>query len=298
MEIEQTVGPLRFIRGEKGGKYPYCNSVFIPEAGVLIDPGSDRKQLAQANERGVRAIWLSHWHEDHITHLDLFDGVPLYLHQADTAPLKDIITYISWYGIDPHSNPMQMDHWQHLLTDFFHFKPRTATDYLVDRQIIDLGCVTAEVIHAPGHSPGNLAFFFREPEILFLGDNDLTAFGPWYGDRYSDIDQIIRSIEKLRKVPARLWLTGHEHGIFQNVTAPTWDNYLAVIDRREARLLDLLKEPKTLEEIGQAWIVYGKPRKPVADFEMMECIHMKKHAERLMAKGQVELENGYYSLVP
>ncbi len=69
-----------FIRGLKGGRYPYCNSLFIEEAGVLIDPSSDLDVLQKLN---VQAVWLSHWHEDHLMHLNLFDNVPLSMHKND-----------------------------------------------------------------------------------------------------------------------------------------------------------------------------------------------------------------------
>ncbi len=63
--IGQPVGPLRFIPGENRGRYPYCNPVYIEEAGILIDPGSDRKALIKLRDtRPVRQIWLSHWHVD------------------------------------------------------------------------------------------------------------------------------------------------------------------------------------------------------------------------------------------
>ncbi len=38
--------------------------------------------------------------------------------------------------------------------------------------------------------------------MLFLGDYDLTRFGPWYGDVYSSIEDTIISISRLKKIPA------------------------------------------------------------------------------------------------
>jgi glyoxylase-like metal-dependent hydrolase (beta-lactamase superfamily II) len=46
---------------------PFCHSLYIEGAGVLIDPASDRNRLKRLREEsGVKTVWLSHWHEDHL----------------------------------------------------------------------------------------------------------------------------------------------------------------------------------------------------------------------------------------
>ena len=69
---ERCFGPIRFLPGENRGKYPFCHSLYIDGAGILIDPASDRDRLKGLHKNGgVREVWLSHWHEDHFMHLDL-----------------------------------------------------------------------------------------------------------------------------------------------------------------------------------------------------------------------------------
>ena len=41
--IGQPLGPIQFIPGKNQGRYPCCNSVYIEEAGVLIDPASRKR---------------------------------------------------------------------------------------------------------------------------------------------------------------------------------------------------------------------------------------------------------------
>lgn len=219
------------------------------------------------------------------------------MHPNDAPPLESLETFINWYGIEKESETQLFEKWSSILQEVFHFKPRKVQRFLNDREIIDFGSLTVEIIHVPGHSPGHLAFFFSEQKTLFLGDNDLTAFGPWYGDLYSDIDQIITSIKRLRKIPAETWLASHENGVFEKLDDQVWDNYLAMIDQREQKLLDYLDEPRTLDEIARAWIVYGKPIKPIEEFQFIEKLSMKKHAERLIQKGIVALEKGKYRII-
>lgn len=289
-------GELVFIHGEKKGRYPFCNSIFVKEEGILIDPSSNRQILSELKHQ-INSIWLSHWHEDHIMHLDLFEDCPLFVHPEDEPPLNNIDTFIQWYLLEDELNKELSEHWKQILIETFNFKSRKADNYLNDGDVIKLGSLTVHIHHSPGHSPGHLAFYFEEPEILFLGDYDLTRFGPWYGDRYSNIDSIIDSVQKLRKIPAKTLLASHENGIYQDFDDSLWDSYLAVIERREEKLYNLLGQPKTLEEIGKAWIVYGKPIKPIIEFEMIERISMKKHADRLINQKKITLEDGIYSRV-
>ncbi|MGD2125230.1 MAG: MBL fold metallo-hydrolase, partial [Desulfobacteraceae bacterium] len=98
----------------------------------------------------------------------------------------------------------------------------------------------------------------------------------------------------LRKIAAKVWLTSHETGVFEQEPGEIWDQYLGVIAEREEKLLDLLEKPRTLQEITEAWIIYGKPREPKAFFEFGEKAHMKKHLERLMNQGVVAMEGETY----
>ena len=291
----QKFGPVQFIRGAKGGRYPYCNSLYIEHAGIVIDPSSDRKMLKEL-AGNIKSIWLSHWHEDHIMHLDLFGHAKLCAHVKDAPPLADIDEFINWYGINGQNKPEIAEGWKTMMAELFHFQPRKIDENLEGGQKIDIVNEVIEILHTPGHSPGNLSFYFEESGILFLGDYDLTAFGPWYGDRYSDIDQIIESVNRLRKIPAKIWLAGHEDGVFESDPGDLWDQYLNVIDTRDEKLLSLLKDPKTIEEIADAWIIYGKPIKPIAEFHFIEQLSMKKHLDRLISKGTVQQEAEFYRL--
>ncbi len=289
---EQHFGPVWFIPGKNRGKYPFCHSLYIEGAGLLIDPASDRERLLQLRQdQEVKMVWLSHAHEDHFMHLDLFDDLPLWISEKEAPSLSSLETFLNAYGIDHH---VYRDYWKQILEDEFHFKPRKPAQFLQGGQILDLDGVTVEVIPTPGHTPGNLAFFFREPEVLFMGDYDLTKFGSFYGDVHASIDQTIHSVNRLRKIPAKIFLTSHETGVFVEDPGRLWDDYLKVIDDREARLLEFLNEPKTLEEIVEAWIIYGRPREPKAFFELGERTMMNKHLERLVRSGKVFKEGDRY----
>ncbi|MBT3226281.1 MAG: MBL fold metallo-hydrolase [Deltaproteobacteria bacterium] len=288
-------GPISFITGTKGGRYPYCHSLYIEEAGVVIDPASCLDQLQEIARSGqAKSVWLSHWHEDHIMYLNLFEELPIWMHEADVPPMKDLDTFIDWYFYSDSEYESMRESWRQMMVEMFNYQPRKISRFLKDGEIIDLGSVTVEILHSPGHSPGSLSFYFREPQVLFLGDTDLTPFGPWYGDLYSDIDAIYQTVERLRNIPAKIWLTGHEQGIFESNPGSLWDDYLQVIQTREDKLLDFLTEPRNMKEIADQWIIYGKPKKPVEMFALLETISMSKHLDRLLKKEVVESDGDRY----
>jgi glyoxylase-like metal-dependent hydrolase (beta-lactamase superfamily II) len=224
-------------------------------------------------------------------HLDLFDDLPLWISDKDSPPLSSLEIFLDWYGID-HNDYRQ--YWRQRLKEEFHFESRKPTKFLQGGQIIDLGMVTVEVISTPGHTPGHLAFFFQEPGVLFMGDYDLTKFGPFYGDVYASIEETIDSITRLKRIPAKVFLTSHETGVFMGDPGKLWDDYLNVIYKRERRLLEFLIKPRTIEEIVGTWIVYGREREPKAFFEFAEQTLMKKHLERLIRLGRVVREKDQY----
>ncbi|MBC2715494.1 MAG: MBL fold metallo-hydrolase [Desulfobacteraceae bacterium] len=288
---ERHFGPVWFIPGHNSGKYPYCHSLYIEGPGILIDPSSDRDRLKQLKQnQGVRSVWLSHWHEDHFMHLDLFDDVPLWMSAADAQPLSSIDNFLDAYGIEEDFRELS----KVFFKEQFRFRPRKPDRFLKNGEVIKFDSLSIEVIHTPGHTPGHLTFFFKESEVLYMGDYDLSSFGPWYGDVYSDIEEIRKSVTRLQSIPAKIWLTAHEKGIFEDFPDDIWHNYLDVIDKREQKLLDFLENPRSIDEIAHAWIVYGKPREPESFYLFGEKGIMQKHLARLAVGGKIGLKNDKY----
>ena len=291
---ERHFGPIWFIPGDNKGKYPFCHSIYIEGPGILIDPASNRERLMELKkDPGVKSIWLSHWHEDHFMHLDLFDELPFMVSREDAPPLSGIENFLDAYGIEPQAR----DEWRSLATDFFHFHSRKPHAFLPVGSSLSFGSIHVELLAVPGHTPGSLALHFPDNGILFMADYDLTPFGPWYGDVESSIEQTIASIKKLSQIPASTWLTSHEQGVFEQPPGPLWQRYLDVIHEREAKLLALLERPCSIQDIVNAWIVYRKPREPLSFYVFTEKALMTKHLELLMRKGLVKQDNGNYTRI-
>ena len=294
MDKDVQFGRIRFIRGDNGGKYPFNHSVYLEgkDARVVIDPSCGLQKLTDLkNKDGVDQVWLSHWHEDHMGFLNLFDNCVLRLSERDFPPLTDIEIFLDWYGI---KETQSREIWKNIMLNNFNYLPQNKALFFQDGETIDLGSLKVKVIATPGHTPGHLSFFFPDEEILFLGDYDLTSFGPWYGDVYSSIEQTITSIHTLKNIPARRWIASHNTGVFERNPGNLWDDYENVIYLRNEKIMNFLKEPKTLEEILAAWLIYGRPREPKDFFEFNERALVGKHIDYLEKNGKIALNKNKY----
>jgi len=288
------LGKIRFIRGDNGGKYPFNHSVYLEgkDCRVVIDPSCGLQKLTDLQQNdGVDQVWMSHWHEDHMGFLNLFDGCTLRISERDFPPLTDMEIFLDWYNIREKEF---RELWKNIMLNSFNYRPQKEALFLQDDSVIDLGLLKVQVIATPGHTPGHLSFFFPDEEILFLGDYDLTTFGPWYGDLYSSIEQTIDSIHRLKSIPARRWIASHNTGLFQENPGNLWDDYENVIYQREEKIVNFLKEPKTLEDILAAWLMYGKPREPKEFFEFNERALIMKHIDYLERHGKITLHRNKY----
>ncbi|MFO7569078.1 MAG: MBL fold metallo-hydrolase [Smithellaceae bacterium] len=292
--VDRQFGRVRLIRGDHGGKYPFNHSLYLQgdKTRVIIDPACSLQKLtALKTSDGVDCVWLSHWHEDHIRYMNLFDGCPVRLSERDFPPLTDIQIFLDWYGIN---SQRQRDHWEKIMLEEFNYKPVGDARFIADDEMIDLGGLTVQVIATPGHTPGHLSFFVPEEALLFLGDYDLTSFGPWYGDVASSIEDTLLSIRRLREVPAKKWVAAHHHGLYEENPGRLWEQYENVVYERENKLIRFLEKPRTLEDIHAAWVIYGRPREPLDFYEFNEKVMIGKHLEYLLKQGRAVLEKGRY----
>jgi glyoxylase-like metal-dependent hydrolase (beta-lactamase superfamily II) len=77
-----------------------------------------------------------------------------------------------------------------------------------DGDVIDLGDRHFEVVHTPGHSPGEIMLWEAETAILFSGD---TVYdGPLIDDAYhSDVAAYLASMKRILDLPVRVVHGGH-----------------------------------------------------------------------------------------
>lgn len=170
-------GPVRLDRvvtsgtfSLDGGTWDVENNVWVlgdDDECVVIDPAHDAKPiLAAVGDREVKAVLLTHAHDDHIGAVGgLWDAkrAPSYLHRDDEM-LWDRV-----YSVPPNH-------------------------HLSAGDVFTVGGEELRVLHTPGHSPGSCCFYAPDLGIVFTGDT-LFQGGPGAtGRSFSDFPTIIESI--------------------------------------------------------------------------------------------------------
>jgi len=283
----RTFGPITFVPGRKGGRYPYCHSLVLEGAETwVVDPSSDKEYLTRlARTRRVAAVFISHFHEDHQKYNHLFPEAAFYVPAPEAAAFTSIDAIFELMGLE---YPRYRQYWGEILRKDFHFRPLTnLIPYFPGQSFIN-GDLTLEIIPAPGHTPGHSCFNFPRQELLFLADVDLTPFGPWYGDAASDLDALEETLNRLEQVQTQTYLTAHEQGVFNPEEFLAGIEYFReVIKDREVRLLEILKTPHTLAQLVKRRLIYGKIKEPAFVYDHIEAQMVTKHLERLVKKGLV-----------
>jgi glyoxylase-like metal-dependent hydrolase (beta-lactamase superfamily II) len=293
--IVQLTNKIWVVSGKKQGRYPYSHSLYICDGGgILVDCGSDLDEIVRLkNEQGLAAILMTHYHEDHLLFLYSFPDVDLWASEEDAAGLESLEVVMQWYGMD--DTPWKT-RFRKILTKKFNYVPRKVDRRIVDGQDLQVGSTPVKAIVAPGHTQGHLCLLFPKDGILFMGDYDLTAFGPWYGGRKASIEKFRNSGKMLGDLGADIHVVSHEEAIHQGDIRKKMDAYLSVIDRREDMLRDFLRVPRTQDEIIARRIIY-EPNCKGPWFDYGEWALMGKHLEEMMARGEARFENNRYSLV-
>jgi glyoxylase-like metal-dependent hydrolase (beta-lactamase superfamily II) len=285
------LGAVTVLTGIDRGRYPHGNSVLVQgsEQNLLIDPSVSLGLRSGPAADRVDQIFNSHAHEDHVASNRLFPSAPVYIHEADLPGVQDIDGLLRIYGFD---EPAMTAHFRQVLEDEFQFVGSPDAVGVSADTVFDLGGdVRAEVVHLPGHTRGHCGVMVPSAGVCYLGDIDLSGFGPYYGDAWSSLEDFRVTLALCRDIDADFYVTFHHKHVVEGR-----DRFLAqlteftdVIARRDDELLAFLSEPRTLADIVAHRFVY----RPTVDEPMVDSIErrsMSQHLDSLLATGRVTCE--------
>ena len=269
--------------GDDGGAYPSGNTLLVRGAGeaVLIDPSVTVVARGGAPV-AVDAVINSHSHEDHMAGNGSFPAARLHIHHDDLPGAQSMEGLMAVYGLTGDVR----DAFEQVVLDEFHYMPRPDAHGFDDGDVFDLGGgVTVEAVHLPGHTRGHSGF--RMDGVFFLSDIDLTGFGPYYGDAWSDLEDFEASLAKVRDEDAEFYVTFHHKGVIEgrDTFVEMIDTFTAVIGRRHDAMLDFLTEPHSIDEMRQHRFIY-RPHVEMAFVESVEARSAELHVQRMVRRGE------------
>lgn len=150
MKIERfRVGPI----------YTNCYLVWneATKEAVIIDPADCPGYfISHIEKEGLkpRAVLLTHGHFDHIMGVDkcLSEwNIPIYVHEKEEEAMNDA----------------QLNQSAVLFTAGYTF---AGSEYVRDRQRLDVAGYMFEVLHTPGHTSGCCCYYVESEGVLFSGD--------------------------------------------------------------------------------------------------------------------------------
>lgn len=184
-----TVGPIQtnvYVIG--------CPETHV---GAIVDAGGNAPGLLEAAKRHeleIEKILQTHAHIDHVAAIPQVReelDAPIYLHPADAQLWQMAPQQGQMFGI-------QVDP----LPDYDH--------ELADGDVIEVGELTAEVMFLPGHSPGSVAFYIAEHDVVLSGDVLFAGSIGRVDLPGSDRNAMKKSLERIATLPDETRvLSGH-----------------------------------------------------------------------------------------
>jgi glyoxylase-like metal-dependent hydrolase (beta-lactamase superfamily II) len=290
------LGPVSVYPGEKSGKYPDGNQVVVRGADTLV--AFDTPLVANRLGDELLAadlVILGHVHEDHMAGLHRLPDAEVQVHEADLEAAR------SWEGLARHYGyvPAVLDGMRAKIERDFHYVPRPDAQPYRDGATWELGGgVTVRAFHMPGHTSGHSVLLVEPGGIAFIGDIDLSSFGPYYGDATSSLAAFRRTLAALPAVPARTWITSHHKGVIREreTFLALLQAFGARLDAREAALAAYLAQrPSTLAELAARRFVYP-PQAQDLWFDDAERRTIAQHLEVLAQEGRAVDEGGRWRM--
>ncbi|KHQ53955.1 MBL fold metallo-hydrolase [Mameliella alba] len=185
-------------------------------------------------------LFTTHTHVDHIGAAHEFETRLVHPLEADELAAPEA------YSLDTSGIPDRLAKlfadagypplWPHLVDalphadydlDAYRLHPAPATGTVEDGAVVDLGDWQAEVLHLPGHSPGQIGLWHGESGTLFgadaIYDGPLIYEGPGM-----DIAAYAETLRRIRALPVNRVLGGHDPAFERDRCHRIVDHYLAL----------------------------------------------------------------------
>lgn len=293
--IQEISKRVKAVFTEDG--FTASNSILVEDdIKLMIDSGAGRI-MSQVDTGGIDILFNSHRHLDHVSGNDLMVNAKILAHPLERAAMQDPAKMAALGGwkelmeldINEESKKMESDPKMGAIPDML-FKPWRIDGEINEGQVIDCGSTRITVLLTPGHTSGHCSFLFPDENLIFMADICLTAVGPWYGEEQSDIDDFVKSINRVISLKPDKLITGHRIQVIDKNIADILSEYRNRIFKREKRIFNFIQgKPASINEIAEKRFIYREH--PIIFVLFWEKYMVKKHLEHLIKLGSAEKLN-------
>ncbi|CAM3378068.1 MBL fold metallo-hydrolase [Brevibacillus invocatus] len=295
------IGPIEILIGENQSRTPFSTSLLIKgkESDAFIDCGAGEAVFDYVKrEHNVQDIYVTHYHLDHIWGLAEFPESLVWINERDLPKFSDLDEIAKANGYFAIYGEEEGKEWVRGLREEAGARKRghyswssvigaRKAIYPYDREI-ELAGTRVVMLHAPGHCEGFCCPYFPDYGILHVGDFDLTAFGPWYNNADSDIDDMVLSAKQTLLVDAELYVTSHQKGVVSRADYQRLlETYMGIIDRREEKVNRAVRQGMPPEQLIHQEVFYlQKNVQQTPRLLVFEKMGIAKHLRRLIKHGE------------
>jgi hydroxyacylglutathione hydrolase len=180
----------------------------------------------------IRRVIMTHTHLDHIGCLkEIMEQVPhaeLWVHEVEAAPLEQ----------GDERGVYGMDMFRSMCMSQYSLKPGAfkfdVTRKLKGGETLEIGGMSWEVLHIPGHSAGSIALYQSEQKVLIPGDTVYADYAIGRFDLHgADGSALSQSLMRLAELDVDVLLPGHNRIVkgvkpgYIRDTAEQWAPYLS-----------------------------------------------------------------------
>ncbi len=248
------------VQGKNNGKFPFSHSILIlnnSKEAVLVDTGCGIENLQEIKKKfHIYSVINSHTHPDHSAGNWVFEDIT----ESIVVPKEGFSTSGNILALSKRfTEPGEVAvYWRDNIPSIMGMKDCNPTQSFDNKSVFEIGDVTLQPIHTPGHTIDHYCLYEPNEKILFSFDIDLTSFGPWYGHRESSISEFKDSINKLKELDMKYLVSAHRGSITNHIYEQLAKFYQKFRERSD-KIRTLIQEgAQTIDQLVERKPIYGE----------------------------------------